>query len=77
MTRIKQTLQNPVNGRYRTVTAALCPTPGQHPKAMLNQAPGAIEIRDYPAETEVLTAQSKACTIVLTDRQASASLQSP
>ncbi len=40
MTRIKQTLQNPVNGRYRTVPAALCPTPSQDAKSMLNQAPG-------------------------------------
>ena len=77
MTRIKQTLQTPVNGRYRTVTAPLCPTPGQDAKSMLNQAPRATEIRDYPPETEVLTAQSKACTTVLTDLQASASLQSP
>ncbi len=77
MTRIKQTLQSPVNGRYRTVTAALCLTPGQHPKSMLNQAPWATEIRDYPPETEVLTAQTKACTTVLTDLQPSASIQSP
>ncbi len=46
-------------------------------KSMLNQAPGATEIRDYPLETDVLTAQTKACTAVLTDLQASASLQSP
>ncbi len=77
MTRTKQTLQTPVNGRYRTVTAALCPTPGEDAKSMLNQAPWATEIRDYPPEIDVLAAQTKACTTVLTDLQASASLQSP
>jgi len=77
MTRIKQTLQSPVNGRYRTVTAALCPTPGKHAKLMLNQALGTTEIRYYPSETEVLIAQTKACTIVRTDLQPSAGLQSP
>ncbi len=46
-------------------------------KSMLNQALGTTEIRDYPAETEVLTAQSKACTTVFTDLQPSASIQSP
>ncbi len=77
MIRIKQTLQSPVNGRYRTATAALCLTPGQHAKSMLNQAPRATEIRDNPPETEVLTVQTKACTTVLTDLQPSADLQSP
>ena len=77
MTRIKQTLQNPVNGRYRTVPAALCPTPSQDAKSMLNQALGTTEIRYYSSETEVLAAQTKACTTVLTDLQPSASIQSP
>ena len=77
MTRIKQTLQTPVNGRYRTVTAPLCPTPGQHAKSMLNQALQTTETRDYPKETEVLAAQTKAGSTVLTYRQPSASLQSP
>ncbi len=77
MTRIKQMLQTPVNGRYRTVTAPLCPTPGQHAKSMLNQAPRATEIRDYPPETDGLAVQTKASTTVLTYRQPSASLQSP
>ncbi len=77
MTRIKQTLQSPVNGRYRTVMAALCPTPGKHAKLMLKQALGTTEIRYYPSETEVLIAQTKACTTVLADRQPNASIQSP
>ena len=77
MTRIKQTLQSPVNGRYRTVTAPLCPTPGQHAKSMLNQALRTTERRDYPPEIDGLAAQSKAGTTVLTYRQPSASLQSP
>ncbi len=34
-------------------------------------------IRDYPPETDVLAAQTKACTTVLTDLQPSAGLQSP
>ena len=64
MTRIKQTLQTPVNGRYRTVTAAHCPTPGQDAKSMLNQALRTTEIRHYPAQTGALAAQTKACTTV-------------
>ncbi len=77
MTRIKQTLKTPLNGRNRTVTAALCLTPGQDTKLMLNQALGATEIRDYAAETDALAAQNKACTAVFTYRQPSASLLSP
>ncbi len=77
MTRLKQTLQSPVNGRYRTVTAPLCPTPGQHAKSVLIQALQTTETRDYPAETDGLAAQTKAGTTVLTYRQPSASLQSP
>ncbi len=77
MTRIKQTLQTAVNGRYRTMTAALCPTPGQHTKSMLNQALSTTETSDYPPETEVLATQTEASTTILTDRQPSAGLQSP
>ena len=36
-----------------------------------------MTIRDYPPETDVLTAQTKACTSVLTDHQPNASIQSP
>ena len=74
---IKPMLQTPVNGRYRTVTAPLCLTPDQHAKSMLNQALETIEIRDDPPKTEILAAQTTAGTTVLTDRQSSASLQSP
>jgi len=77
MTRIKPMLQTPVNGRYRTVTAPLCPTPGQHAKSVLIQALETTEIRNYPKETEVLPAQTTAGTTVLTNRQSSASIQSP
>ena len=77
MTHIKQTLQSPLNGRYRTVTAALCPAPCQHAKSVLNQTPRATEIRDYRPETEVLEAQTTAGTTVLTYLQPSAGLQSP
>ena len=77
MTRIKQILQTPVNRRYHTVTAVLSPTPGQHAKSMPNQAPGTTEIRDYPAETEVMPTQTKASTTILTYLQPSANLQSP
>jgi hypothetical protein len=77
MTRIKQTLQPPVNDRYRTVTAALCPTPGQDAKSMLNQALRTTEIRYYPPQTGELAAQTKSCTTVPAYRQPSAGLQSP
>ena len=77
MTRIKQMQQTPVNGRYRTVTAALCPTPGQDAKSMLNQTLRTTEIRDYPPQTGGLAAQTKACTTVPAYLQPSASLQSP
>ncbi len=77
MTRIKQTQQSPVNGRYRTVTAPLCPTPGQHAKSVLIQALRTTETRDYPPGTEVLAAQTKAGTTVFTYRQPSENLQSP
>jgi len=45
--------------------------------SMLNQTTKATEIRDYPLETDVLAAQTKACTTVLADLQPSASIQSP
>jgi hypothetical protein len=68
MTRIKQTLKTPLNGRNRTVTAALCPTPGQHAKSVLIQALRTTETRDYPPGTEVLAAQTKAGNTVFTYR---------
>jgi hypothetical protein len=77
MTRIKQTLQTPVNGRYRTVTAALCPTPGQDAKSMLNSALRTTEIRHYPPQTGGQAAQIKAGTTVLAYLQPNAGLQSP
>jgi len=77
MTRIKQTLQTPVNGRYRTVTAPPCPTPGQDAKSMFNQALRTTEIRDYPPQTGGLAAQTKACTTVPAYLQPNAGLQSP
>ena len=77
MTRIKQTLQTPVNGRYGTVTAALCPTPDQDAKSTINPALQTTEIRHYPPQTGALAAQTKACTTFLTYLQPSAGLQSP
>jgi len=77
MTRIKQTLQTPVNGRYRTVTAALCPTLGQDAKSMLNPALRTTEIRHYPLQTGALAAQTKACTTAPAYLQPGAGLQSP
>jgi hypothetical protein len=77
MIRVNQTLQTPENCRYRTVTAALCPTSEQGVKSTLNQALEITERRDYPPETNVLTVGTKASTTVLTYLQASASLQSP
>ncbi len=77
MTRIKPTLHTPVNGRYRTVTAPLCPTPGQDAKSMLKQTLRTNEIRNYPVETDGLAAQTKAGTTVFTYLRPSASLQSP
>ncbi len=77
ITRINQTLQTPLNCRYCTVTAGLCPTLGQDCKSMLNQALGTIEIREYSPKTDLLTAQTKVRTATLTYLQPSASLQSP
>ncbi len=77
ITRINQTLQTPLNCRYCTVTAGLCPTLGQEYKSMFNQALGTIEIRDYSPKTNLLTAQAKVRTATLTYLQPSASLQSP
>ena len=77
MTCIIQALQTPVNCRYRTVTAAFCPTSEQEAKSMINQALEATEIRDYTANTDELVVATKASTIVLTNLQPSANLQSP
>ena len=77
MIRINQTLQTPVHCRYRTVTAALCPTSDQEANSMLKQALENTEIRDYPTRTEVLALANKASTTILTYPQASANLQSP
>jgi hypothetical protein len=77
MIRINQTLQTPENCRHRTVTATLCPTPGQATKSTLDQTPGTNEIRDYRLKTDFLTEQTKASCTILTHRQPSASLQSP
>ena len=77
MTLIRPTPLTYLNCSHSPVTAPLYPTPGQDAKAMLNQALRTTEIRDYPAETEVLAAQTKAGTIVLAYLQPSASLQSP
>jgi hypothetical protein len=74
---INQTLQTPENCLYQTVTAALCPTSDQQAKSMLDHALEITEIRDYPPETDVLSVETKASTIVLTHLQPSASLQSP
>ena len=77
MIRINQVLQTPAHCRYRTVTAALCPTLDPEAKSMLNHALGITEIRDYRQEIDVLAVETKASTIVLTYLQPSASLQSP
>ena len=77
MIRINQALQTPVNCRYRTVTAVLCPTSEQEAKSMLNQAPGSTEIRDYAAKTDGLVVANKASTTILTYHRPSANLQSP
>jgi len=77
MTLIRPLPLNYLNCPHSPVMAPLCPTPGQHAKSMLNQALRTTEIRDYPAENEVLAAQTKAVTIVLAYLQPSASLQSP
>ena len=44
---------------------------------MLNQALGTSEIHDYAANTDGLVVATKAATIVLTNLQPSANLQSP
>jgi hypothetical protein len=77
MTRINQTLQPPVHSRYRTVTAAICPTPDHGIKSMLNQALGTIEIREYSPKTDLLTAQTMVLTAILTYLHPSTGLQSP
>jgi hypothetical protein len=77
MTLIRPTPLTYLNCSHSPVTAPLYPTPGQDAKAMLNQALRTTEIRDYPAETEVLAAQTKACATVFNYLQPSASIQSP
>jgi hypothetical protein len=77
MNRIKQTLQTPENCLYQTVTAALYPTSGQEAKSMLDHALEITEIRDYPPETDLLAVETKSSTIVLTNLQPGAKLQSP
>jgi len=77
MTLIRPTPLTHLNCSHSPVMAPLCPSPGQDAKSMLNQALRTTEIRDYPAETEVLAAQTKAFTTLLTYLQPSASLQSP
>jgi hypothetical protein len=74
MIRINQALQTPVNCRYRTVTAVLCPTSEQEAKSMLNQAPGNIGIGDYAAGTDLLIVATKTSTTVLTYHRPSANL---
>jgi len=77
MTIIRPTPLSYLNCPHSPVTAPLCPTPGQDAKSMLNQALRTTEIRDYPAESDVLAAQTNAGTTVLAYLQPSASLQSP
>jgi hypothetical protein len=77
MTISTPTLLIDLNCPHSPVMAPLCPAPGQDAKSMLNQALRTTEIRDYPEETDLLAAQNKAGTTVLTYLQPSASLQSP
>ena len=77
MTCITQALQTPVNCRYRTVTAAFCPTSEQQAKSMINQTLGETEIHDYTVNTDELVVVTKASTTILTYHQPSANLQSP
>jgi hypothetical protein len=77
MTIIIPTLLTHLNCLHSPVTALLGPTPDQDTKSMLNQAQRSTEIRDYPAEIEVLAAPTKAGTTVLAYLQPSVSLQSP
>jgi hypothetical protein len=77
MTLIRPTPLTYLNCPHSPVTAPLCPTTGQDAKSILNQALRTTEIRDYPPQTEVLAAHTKAGTTVFTDLQPSASLQSP
>ena len=77
MTCIIQALQTPVNCRYRTVTAAFCPTSEQQAKSMINQTLGETEIHDYTVNTDELVVVTKASTTILTYHQPSANLQSP
>ena len=77
MTLIRSTLLSYLNCPHSPVTAPLCLTPGQDAKSMLNQVLQTTEIRDYPAETDALAAQTKAGTTVFNYLQPSARLQSP
>jgi hypothetical protein len=77
MTLIRPTRLTHLNCPHSPETAPLCPTPDQNTKSMLNQALRTTEIRDYPAETEVLAVQTKAGTTVFACLQPSATLQSP
>ena len=77
MIRTNQILQTPVNCRYQTVTAELCPPSDQKAKSILNHALGITEIRDYTPEIDVRVVKTKASTIILTYFQASANIQSP
>ena len=77
MTLIRPTPLSYLNCPHSPETAPLCPTPGQDAKSMLNQALRSTEIRDYPAETDLLAAQTKAGTTVPAYLQPSAGLQSP
>ena len=77
MTLIRPTLLTYLNCPHSPVTAPFCPPPDQDTKSMFNQAPRATEIRDYPAEIEILAAPTQAGTTVLAYLQPSVSLQSP
>jgi hypothetical protein len=77
MTIVRPTPLTYLNCSHSPVTAPLCPTPGQDAKSMLNPALRTTEIRDYPEETEVLAAQTKAGATVFNYLQPSARLQSP
>ena len=77
MSAIKPNPQTPANCRYRTVMEPLCPTPGQHPKSMLNQALRTTEIRDYSPESNTLAPSSAAFIDLLAQLIPSARLQSP
>ena len=74
---INQSLQTLGNCRYRTVTAALCPTSDQESKSLLNHALEITEIREFLSEINLLTVETEASATVLTYHQPGANLQSP